>query len=107
MQYHWNRKLTCIYLTISSVSTSSSVFSLSLAILYLGIIAWIVSFDTYYAMEDKDDDLKINVNSTAILGGNNAVKYAQIIHIFFIVVSRNNKSWCKAIIPSITGVAGS
>jgi 4-hydroxybenzoate polyprenyltransferase len=36
-------------------------------------------------MEDKDDDLKINVNSTAILWGNNAVKYAQILHIFFYI----------------------
>ena len=71
--------------SLIAYSLQSSVFSLSLAILYLGIIAWIVSFDTYYAMEDKDDDLKINVNSTAILWGNNAVKYAQILHIFFYI----------------------
>ena len=36
-------------------------------ILYTGIVAWIISFDTYYALEDKEDDLKININSTAIV----------------------------------------
>ena len=71
--------------SLIAYSLQSSVFSISLAILYLGIIAWIISFDTYYALEDKDDDLKINVNSTAILWGDDAIKYAQILQIFFYV----------------------
>ena len=71
--------------SLIAYSLQSSVFSISLAILYLGIIAWIISFDTYYALEDKDDDLKININSTAILWGDNAIKYAQILQIFFYV----------------------
>tara|TARA_Y100000766_G_C18874243_1_gene589917 strand:- start:1335 stop:1682 length:348 start_codon:yes stop_codon:yes gene_type:complete len=49
----------------------------------MGIIAWIISFDTYYAIEDKDDDIKININSTAILWGKNAVMYAKILHLIF------------------------
>ena len=52
-----------------SYSLQSSTFSLSLMVLYIGIIAWIISFDTYYALEDKEDDTKININSTAILWG--------------------------------------
>lgn len=71
--------------SLIAYSLQSSVFSISLAILYLGIIAWITSFDTYYALEDKDDDLKINVNSTAILWGDDAIKYAQVLQIFFYV----------------------
>lgn len=71
--------------SLIAYSLQSSVFSISLAILYLGIIAWIISFDTYYALEDKDDDLKININSTAILWGDNAIKYAQILQILFYV----------------------
>ena len=66
-----------------SYSLQSSVFTPSLAILYLGIIAWIISFDTYYALEDKEDDIKININSTAILWGKNAVMYAKILHLIF------------------------
>jgi 4-hydroxybenzoate polyprenyltransferase len=30
---------------------------------------WTVGYDTYYAMTDRDDDLKIGVKSTAILFG--------------------------------------
>ena len=71
--------------SLIAYSLQSSVFSISLAILYLGIIAWIISFDTYYALEDKDDDLKININSTAILWGDDAIKYAQILQILFYV----------------------
>jgi len=71
--------------SLIAYSLQSSVFSISLAILYLGIIAWIISFDTYYALEDKDDDLKININSTAILWGDDAIKYAQVLQIFFYV----------------------
>ena len=71
--------------SLIAYSLQSSMFSISLAILYLGIIAWIISFDTYYALEDKDDDLKININSTAILWGDNAIKYAQILQILFYV----------------------
>lgn len=32
---------------------------------------WPVTYDTFYAMVDRDDDLKIGVKSTAILFGNN------------------------------------
>ncbi len=36
-------------------------------ILYLVTIFWIVSYDTMYAMADREDDLKIGVKSTAII----------------------------------------
>tara|TARA_B100001121_G_scaffold36143_1_gene30754 strand:+ start:35 stop:892 length:858 start_codon:yes stop_codon:yes gene_type:complete len=69
--------------SIIAYSLQSNDFSISLMILYTGIVAWIISFDTYYALEDKEDDLKININSTAILWGKNAIKYSRILHLFF------------------------
>ena len=69
--------------SIIAYSLESDIFSISLIILYSGIIAWIISFDTYYALEDKDDDEKIGVNSTAILWNTNAILYSKILHIFF------------------------
>ena len=69
--------------SIIAYSLQSNIFSFSLAVLYLGVIAWIISFDTYYALEDKEDDLRININSTAVLWGDNAIKYAQILHLGF------------------------
>lgn len=35
-------------------------------VLFFANIAWTVAYDTYYAMVDKDDDLRIGVKSTAI-----------------------------------------
>lgn len=38
-------------------------------LLFIANVAWTVAFDTYYAMSDKEDDLKIGVKSTAIAFG--------------------------------------
>lgn len=38
-------------------------------LLFFANVAWTVAFDTYYAMSDREDDLKIGVKSTAIAFG--------------------------------------
>lgn len=38
-------------------------------VLYLAGVLWTVIYDTYYAMVDRDDDIKIGVKSTAVLFG--------------------------------------
>ena len=38
-------------------------------LLYIANLLWTVAYDTYYAMADREDDLKIGVKSTAILFG--------------------------------------
>jgi 4-hydroxybenzoate polyprenyltransferase len=43
--------------------------------LYFAVISWVVAYDTFYAMVDREDDIKINVKSTAILFG----RYGRII----------------------------
>ena len=71
--------------SLISYSLVTSSLTLSIIILYLGLIAWIISFDTYYALEDIEDDKNIGVNSTAILWGDNAIKIARLLHLFFYV----------------------
>ena len=44
--------------SLIAYSLETSVFSTSILTLYIGIIAWIVSFDTYYALQDKNDDFR-------------------------------------------------
>ena len=44
--------------------------SLIIWILFFATIIWVTTFDTMYAMADKADDIKIGINSTAILFGN-------------------------------------
>ena len=69
--------------SLISYSLVSSTLSLSIIILYIGLIAWIISFDTYYALEDIEDDRSIGINSTAILWGDNVIKIARLLHLLF------------------------
>lgn len=71
--------------SLISYSLVSSSLSLSIIILYIGLIAWIISFDTYYALEDIEDDRSIGINSTAILWGDNVIKIARLFHLLFYV----------------------
>ena len=71
--------------SLIAYSLVSSDFTLSIILLYVGLIAWIISFDTYYALEDMEDDMKIGINSTAILWGNAAVKVSRVLHLCFYI----------------------
>lgn len=38
-------------------------------VLYVAVVLWTTAYDTFYAMVDREDDIKIGVKSTAILFG--------------------------------------
>lgn len=38
-------------------------------LIYIAVVLWTVCYDTFYAMVDRDDDIKIGIKSTAILFG--------------------------------------
>lgn len=40
--------------------------------LYFAVLIWTVGYDTFYAMVDRDDDLKVGIKSTAVLFGRHA-----------------------------------
>ena len=40
-------------------------------VLWGSVVFWILIYDTFYAMADREDDLALNLNSTAILFGSN------------------------------------
>ena len=42
--------------------------------MYLSAIAWTIVYDTIYAHQDKHDDIKIGVKSSALAFGNNTKK---------------------------------
>ena len=53
-------------------------------LLWGATVAWTLGFDTVYAMSDKEDDLKVGINSSAIFFG----KYvAEAVGIFFIITA--------------------
>tara|TARA_B100000900_G_scaffold298143_1_gene256626 strand:- start:157 stop:693 length:537 start_codon:yes stop_codon:yes gene_type:complete len=54
---------------------------LSCIILYLSTISWAIAYDTYYAIADKKDDLKIGNKSSAILFKDNDIIYPFFLHV--------------------------
>ena len=64
------------------ISWSAAVAHLDFAswLLWGATILWTLGFDTVYAMSDREDDIKIGVNSSAIFFGNYA---AEAVGIFF------------------------
>ena len=50
------------------------------------IVLWTVAFDTYYAMVDREEDLKIGVKSTAILFGKQDLLIIAILQISTLVL---------------------
>lgn len=63
---------------------------IGLWLIVIAILCWTVAFDTYYAMVDREDDLKIGIKSTAILFGQNdllIVAVLQIIMLLFLAIA--------------------
>lgn len=56
------------------ISWSAAVGKLELAtwLLWGAVVVWTMGFDTVYAMSDREDDLRLGVNSSAIFFGDNA-----------------------------------
>ncbi|MGI1679487.1 MAG: 4-hydroxybenzoate octaprenyltransferase [Cellvibrionaceae bacterium] len=52
-------------------TAQTNELSTSLWLIYIANLIWTVVYDTFYAMVDRKDDLKIGVKSTAILFGSN------------------------------------
>ncbi len=53
-------------------------------VLMLGNIFWVLAYDTEYAMVDRDDDLKIGINTSAITLGRWDVTVVLLCYLFFI-----------------------
>lgn len=50
-------------------------------LIYIANLLWTVAYDTFYAMVDRKDDLKVGVKSTAILFGQNDLLITGILQI--------------------------
>lgn len=44
------------------------------------MICWTLGYDTIYAHQDKEDDIKLGLNSTAIFFGNKTRKYVNLFY---------------------------
>lgn len=64
-------------------------------ILLLANVFWAIAYDTEYAMVDRDDDMRLNLNSSAILFGVYDVAMTLLCHLIFIAIMAGVGVWLK------------
>ena len=55
-------------------------------LLYVGCIFWTLGYDTIYAYQDRKDDIKNNIKSTAVLFSDQGKKYVFSFYIIFLII---------------------
>ena len=60
--------------------------NLDYILLYIGCIFWTLSYDTIYAYQDRDDDIKNNIKSTAVFFGNKGRMMVKIFYLVFLII---------------------
>lgn len=54
---------------VMAFAAESGEFPKEIWLIYIAVTVWTVTYDTFYAMVDRDDDIRIGIKSTAILFG--------------------------------------
>ena len=67
-------------------SAQTGSIPLSAAWIFLATILWTLIYDTFYAMADRDEDIKIGVKSTAILFEKYDQMFITLLQILLIIV---------------------
>jgi len=73
-------------------SATNTDFNLEVVIMYLGTIAWVFGYDTIYSIQDKKDDMQLQVHSTSLTFKDNT-KYAVSIAYFLCFILFININW--------------
>ena len=60
--------------------------TIQFVLLYLACVIWTVGYDTIYAYQDREDDIKNNIKSTAVLFGNNGKTIVFCCYIVVVLV---------------------
>ena len=74
-------------------------------VLLLANIFWAIAYDTEYAMVDRDDDMRLNLKSSAILFGVYDVAMTTLCHGLFIAIMAGVGVWRKLGLVYFAGLA--
>ena len=61
-------------------------FNLDFILLYIGCIFWTLAYDTIYAYQDREDDIKNNIKSTAVLFNKKGIWFVKIFYLTFFLI---------------------
>jgi len=64
-------------------------------VLLAGNICWAMAYDTEYAMVDRDDDMKLNLKSSALLFGVFDVAATMLFQVLFLAIMAGVGAWQK------------
>ncbi len=78
--------LTFNFGTLMGWTAVNDVISPAALLLYGGGIFWTLGYDTIYAHQDKEDDLKIGIKSTALRLGENSRNYVTIFYVVTMIL---------------------
>ena len=65
---------------LMAFSSVSNKIPLNAILIYIGSVFWTIGYDTIYAAQDKEDDIKIGIHSTAISFGENTQKWVEFFY---------------------------
>ena len=58
----------------------------SFFLLYIGCVFWTLAYDTIYAYQDKSDDIKNNIKSTAIIFDQFGKHFVILFYVIFFII---------------------
>ncbi len=73
--------------------------------LFVANIFWAIAYDTEYAMVDRDDDMRLNVKSSALLFGVYDVAMVMVCHGLFIAIMAGIGLWTRLGLAYYVGLA--
>ena len=85
---HWPQLFLGLTFNIGvliSYSSITNTIDIEIMFLYLAGIFWTLGYDTIYAHQDREDDLKIGIKSTAILFSENTKFWISSFYLFMLV----------------------
>lgn len=62
------------------------IFNLEFILLYFACVAWTLGYDTIYAYQDRNDDIKHNIKSTAVYFGKNGGLFVTFCYFFVLLI---------------------
>ena len=64
----------------------NNYLSISFILLFFGCIFWTLGYDTIYSYQDREDDIKNDIKSTAVLFADKGKKYVLLFYIIFLTI---------------------
>ncbi len=78
MAYSWS--------VVMAFTAETNSLPKELWLIYIAVVVWTVAYDTFYALADREDDLKVGIKSTAILFGDYDTLITSFMQMFVVFI---------------------